>query len=209
MTVSDPTSRVEVRILSLGDSYTVGEGVAGDDAWPQRLAALLRARAIAVAPPRIIARTGWTTDDLSAGIDAAMPDRKYDLVTLLIGVNDQYRGGTADAYRRPFHSLLERAIGFADSTPRRTIVISIPDWSVTPFAADRDRERIAAEIDAFNRIKYDEAMRAGAHYADVTDVSRRAAKESGFVAEDGLHPSGRMYEAWLPLIAPAAIAAVR
>ncbi len=209
MTVSAPSAGVEVRILALGDSYTVGEGVARDDAWPSRLAALLRARAIAAAPPRIIARTGWTTDELSAGIDAAVPDHKYDLVTLLIGVNDQYRGGTADAYRRPFDALLRRAIGFADGTPSRAIVISIPDWSVTPFAAGRDRKRIAAEIDAFNRINYDEATRAGVHYVDVTGVSRRAATEPGFVAGDGLHPSGEMYEAWLPLIAPAAIAAVR
>lgn len=208
MTVSAPNAGAEVRILSLGDSYTVGEGVARDDAWPERLAALLRSREIAVAPPRIIARTGWTTDELSAGIDAAAPDGTYGLVTLLIGVNDQYRGGTADAYRRPFHALLERAIGFAGGTPTRAVVISIPDWSVTPFAAGRDRARIAAEIDAFNRINYDEAIRAGVHYVDVTRVSRRAAKEVDFVAGDGLHPSARMYEAWLPLIFRAAIAAV-
>lgn len=196
-------------MLALGDSYTVGEGVAVDDAWPARLAAMLRAHAIPVASPRIIARTGWTTDELSAGIDAADLDRSYDLVTLLIGVNDQYRGKSADTYRRPFHALLERAIGFAAGTPRRVIVISVPDWSVTAFAAGHDRARIAAEIDGFNRVNYDEAMRAGVHYVDITGVSRRAAKEADLTASDGLHPSARMYEAWLELVFPAAVAAVR
>lgn len=195
----------EVRILALGDSYTIGEGVAEADRWPVRLAAMLRARGLSVAAPKIIARTGWTTSELSAGIDAARPDSAYDLVTLLIGVNNQYRGLSEEEYRAQFRALLERAIGFAGSRTERVIVVSIPDWGVTPFAAGRDRPAIAREIDRFNAVKRDEASRSGAHYADVTPLSRRAAVDASLVTTDGLHPSAAMYAAWLDVISPIAL----
>ena len=208
-----PAVAAEVRILALGDSYTIGESVAEDERWPVRLAAMLRARGVPVVEPTIVARTGWTTDELSSGIDAVRPAPAgpYDLVTLLIGVNNQYRGRTADEYRQQFHALLARAIAFAGSQPSRVIVLSIPDWGVTPFAKrdqGRDRAGIASEIDAFNAINRDEAARAGARYVDVTPISRRAATEPGLVARDGLHPSAAMYAEWARLALGVTMAAL-
>jgi lysophospholipase L1-like esterase len=160
---------------------------------------MLRARGIRVADPVIVARTGWTTDELGRGIDAAAPTGEFDLVTLMIGVNDQYRGQNAAVYREQFHALLGRAIRFAGGRASHVVVLSIPDWSVTPFASGRDRARIAAEIDAFNAIDRDEAARIGAGYVDVTPASRRASADRTLVASDGLHPSATMYEEWARL----------
>jgi lysophospholipase L1-like esterase len=196
----DASPLAEVRILALGDSYTIGEAVAVEARWPMRLAAMMRARGIAVAEPTIIATTGWTTDELSRGIDAANPRGPFDVVTLLIGVNNQYRGRTRDEYRDQFRALLARAVAFAGGRAGRVVVLSIPDWGVTPFAAGRDRAMIAAEIDAFNEINRDEAKRAGAKYVDITPISRRASVEPALIAADGLHPSGLMYEAWAALV---------
>jgi lysophospholipase L1-like esterase len=197
-----PSPAAEVRFLALGDSYTIGEGVAEADRWPVHLAAMLRARGLSVASPRIIARTGWTTDELSAAIDAAHPDSTYDLVTLLIGVNNQYRGRSDDEYRTHFRTLLRRAIAFAAARPSRVVVVSIPDWGATPFANGRDRPAIAREIDRFNAVNRDETIVAGARYADITSLSRRASGDPSLVAPDGLHPSGAMYVAWLDVILP-------
>jgi lysophospholipase L1-like esterase len=201
MTLDAPPA-AEIRILALGDSYTIGEGVRSDERWPVRLTALLRARGVRVADPTIVARTGWTTDDLSRGIDDAHPAGVYDIVTLLIGVNDQYRGRSADDYTTRFRELLARAIRFAGGHASRVIVISIPDWGVTPFAVNRDRGRITAEIDRYNAINRAEAARAGARYVDVTPASRLASGDNSLLAEDGLHPSGTMYDDWVELIAP-------
>ena len=189
--------------LALGDSYTIGEGVAPRDRWPNRLVARLREAGVDVAEPRIIARTGWTTDELAAAIEAEDPQVKFDLVTLLVGVNNQYRGRSADNYRSEFASLLRRAIRFADNDARRVIVVSIPDWGVTPFAEGRDRAVIAAEIDAFNAINREEAAKAKARYVDVTRLSRESA---ALVVADRLHPSAEMYTRWTAAIFPEAIA---
>jgi lysophospholipase L1-like esterase len=198
------------RYLALGDSYTIGESVGAADRWPVRLAALLRERGVAVADPEIVARTGWTVRELSQGIDAAPPHGAYELVTLLIGVNDQYRGGTPEAYRADFVAMLRRAVGFAGGRAERVVVLSIPDWGVTPFAAEsgRDRGKIAGGIDRFNQINREETARAGARYVDVTPISRKAATERSLVAGDGLHPSGAMYAEWARLALPAAAAAL-
>ena len=187
--------------LALGDSYTIGESVAEDERWPNQLA-----RAIGLDKPLIIAKTGWTTDELSAAIDKADPRGPYDLVTLLIGVNNQYRGRDAEQYRREFAALLARAIGFAGGNPSRVVVVSIPDWGVTPFAANRDRAKIGSEIDHFNAINREETLKAKARYVDITPVSRRAATDPSLVAGDGLHPSGKMYAEWVKLITPEALA---
>jgi lysophospholipase L1-like esterase len=196
------------RYLALGDSYTIGESVGEADRWPVRLVALLRERGVAVGDAEIVARTGWTVRELSHGIDAAAPRGPYGLVTLLIGVNDQYRGRDPETYRTDFVAMLRRAVGFADGRPDRVVVLSIPDWSVTPFAASsgRDRSKIAAEIDRFNQINREETAKAGARYVDVTPVSRRAATDRSLVAEDGLHPAGAMYAEWARLALPAAAA---
>jgi lysophospholipase L1-like esterase len=197
-----------VDILALGDSYTIGESVAEGERWPVQLAAALRAGGQPVAEPRIIARTGWTTDELAQAIAAAKPGSGHDLVTLLIGVNDQYRGRPIPDYPERFRALLQQAIGFAGGRPGRVLVLSIPDWGVTPFAAGRDRAKIAAEIDAYNALNRAEAAAAGARYVDVTPVSRAAATDPGLLAADGLHPSAAMYARWVELALPVARAAL-
>lgn len=202
-------SLLVIRILCLGDSYTIGESVPVGERWPMQLAAALKNRGLDVADPVIIASTGWTTDELDAAIDEASPEGPYDLVTLLIGVNNQYRGRSAEEYRKEFRALLARAIGFAGDRPNRVIVLSIPDWGVTPFAGDGDRAKIAREIDAFNRISREEAGRAGARYVDITPISRVAASEPALTAEDGLHPSGEMYRRWVELVVTEAAAVVK
>jgi lysophospholipase L1-like esterase len=194
--------------LALGDSYTIGEGVTEAERWPVQLARLIRERDVQIANPTIIAKTGWTTDELSAAIGSANLTQTYSLVSLLIGVNNQYRGRDAEEYRLQFRTLLDRAIGFAGGDATKVIVVSIPDWGVTPFASERDRGQIASSIDRYNAINREETGRAGAHYVDVTPESRMAASDPTLIAGDGLHPSGKMYSAWARLALPAAMAAL-
>jgi lysophospholipase L1-like esterase len=198
------------RYLALGDSYTIGEAIAAGGRWPVQLAALLRQGGAAVGEPEIVARTGWTTTELAAGIDAAAPRGPFALVSLLIGVNEQYRGGRPEDYRADFAAMLRRAIAFAGGEPGRVIVLSIPDWSVTPFAVrgGRDLPRIAGEIRQFNAINREETARAGARYVDITAVSERALGDPALLAADGLHPSAAMYAEWARLALPAARAAL-
>ncbi len=191
-----------VRFLALGDSYTIGESVQPSERWPVLLASLLRAEGLNVDDPLIIATTGWTTDELSAGMERAHPQGTFDWVSLLIGVNNQYRGRDPEEYRGQFISLLKRAIGFARGLPAHVLVLSIPDWSVVPFAAGRNRAQIAAEIDQFNAINREEARRAGAQHIDITAISRQAAADPDLIAGDGLHPSGKMYAEWARLALP-------
>jgi len=197
------------RFLALGDSYTIGESVQPVERWPVQLAALLRGRGIDIGEPEIIARTGWTTDELDAAITTADPKGPYQLVSLLIGVNNQYRGRDAEQYRNQFRGLLQRASAFAGGQASHVVVLSIPDWGVTPFAASRDRRKIAREIDQFNAINRQETLGAGARYVDVTPVSRRASEDPLLNASDGLHPSGSMYRSWAELALPAALEALR
>ena len=191
------------RFLALGDSYTIGESVAANERWP-----VVLAERLGLPEPQIVARTGWTADELHAAIDEANPVGPFDLVTLLIGVNDQYRGRDAQSYRGEFAILLRRAIEFAGGEASRVVVVSIPDWGVTPFASDRDRNQIAEAIDRFNLVNRDEAIRAGAHYADIVEASRQARLEPALIAADRLHPSAEMYRRWLDIILPAARAAL-
>ncbi len=199
-----------MRYLALGDSYTIGESVEAEERWPVRLAVLLRGRGVAVGEPEIVAQTGWTTNELLAGIDRAAPAGPFDLVSLLIGVNNQYRGRDPGEYRDQFRALLERAVSFAGEEAARVIVLSIPDWGTTPFAEGRDRDRIATEIDRFNAINREETENRGARYVDVTPESRTAAGGGAktLIAPDGLHPSGAMYAEWARLALPQALAAL-
>jgi len=197
-----------VRYLALGDSYTIGEGVAPAERWPEQLAARLRASGVKIDGPEIIARTGWTTDELSAAIAEHRPHGPFALVSLLIGVNNQYRGRGIEEYRDQFRSLLHVAIALAGRDAKRVVVLSIPDWGVTPFAEGRDRGAIATAIDSFNAVAHDETRRAGARWADVTPASRAAALDSNMVVADGLHPSGAMYARWAALAEPEARAAL-
>jgi lysophospholipase L1-like esterase len=196
-----------LRFLALGDSYTIGEKVDSADRWPVQLAGMLRTRKFRVADPEIVARTGWTTDELAAGIAVAAPVGPYALVTLLIGVNNQYRGRDAERYRAEFVSLVHQAVELAGGNPKRVVVLSIPDWGVTPFAAGKDRAKIGTEIDWFNAINREETARAGARYVDVTPASREA--HEAWTTADGLHPSRTQYRKWAELALEPASAAVR
>jgi lysophospholipase L1-like esterase len=206
--MSTPTER-PLPYLALGDSYTIGEGVAPAERWPHQLAARLRAGGVPLQDPETVAVTGWTADELAAGIDAAEAEGRvagrYALVSLLVGVNDQYRGRDVAAYRQAFRALLARAVAFAGGAPQRVLVLSIPDWGVTPFAEGRDRAQIAREIDAFNRVNRAETEARGARYVDVTPRSRAQGAQ---VVEDGLHPSGAAYAAWAEAALPEARAAL-
>lgn len=198
-----------MRYLALGDSYTVGESVDPSERWPVQLTARLRARGLPIDDPLLIATTGWTTGDLSRAMVQNRPVGPFDLVTLLIGVNNQYRGRSDEEYRWQFRALLQRAIAYAGRDPSRVIVLSIPDWSAMPYAAGSDRDRIAVEIDRFNAINRAETARSGAHYLDITPISRQAVADPSLVAADRLHPSGRMYAAWVALIEPVACAILK
>src|SRR5687768_11881511 len=184
-----------VTFLALGDSYTIGEAVPEAERWPVQLAGLLRERGYPVGEPTIIAKTGWTTDELAAQLDVVRLRVPFSLVSLLIGVNNQYRGRDEEEYRAQFRQLLERAIGFAGGEPQRVVVVSIPDWGVTPFAEGRDRAKIAAGIDRYNAINREVTAQLGARYVDITPGSREAAANTALTASDGLHPSGAMYSA--------------
>ncbi|TPG11609.1 SGNH/GDSL hydrolase family protein [Rhodanobacter glycinis] len=187
--------------LALGDSYTIGEAVAAHQCWPAELVRRLRKVGVVIDDPRIIATTGWTTDELAQGMDTVSLAAVYDLVTLQIGVNNQYRGRTADDYRGQFASLLARATMLAGGHAAHVVVVSIPDWGVTRFALEqgRDPATIAAELDAYNMIARDETHRAGARYVDITGISRA---QPELVADDGLHPSAAQYALWVEAIEP-------
>jgi lysophospholipase L1-like esterase len=209
-----------LKLLALGDSYTVGEGVAREASWPWLFAAQLNAlqtqdNSVAWEEPYIVAKTGWTTDELMAAIEALVSEspafnKVYDWVTLLIGVNNQYRNRSLSEYQQDLRWLLNFAIQRARGNAQRVIVLSIPDWGVTPFAKDRDTKAIAAQIDAFNEAKRAEALGAGCHYVDITDISRLAGVgRSELLAEDGLHPSREMYQMWCERILPIVLGSGR
>ena len=195
-----------MKFLALGDSYTIGEGVPAADRWPDAMARALREGGIALEDPRIIARTGWTTDELAAAIDAEEPLGRSDFVTLLIGVNNQYRGRSAAEYRGEFAALLRRAIGFAGGDPRRVMVLSIPDWGVTPFAREqgRDAAQVAAELDAYNAAAATVAGEHGVAFVDITGISRERGADAAMLVADRLHPSAAMHALWTAAAVPVA-----
>ena len=190
-----------LRYLALGDSYTIGESVEEHERFPEQTVALLRAKGLDVQDPLIIAKTGWTTGELADAIRKRDPNGPFDLVSLLIGVNDQYRGMPVEGYVNSFQERLEAAITFAGGRAERVFVLSIPDWGVTPFAEGRDRYRIAKDIDAFNAVNRSASMNSGAHYLDITPLTRNANTDRTLVANDGLHPSGKAYGQWAALLA--------
>lgn len=205
-----PDGNAPLRYLALGDSYTIGEGVAPDERWPMQLARALRAHGVAIDPPLIIATTGWTTDELAAGLERAAPRGPFQLVTLLIGVNNQYRDRPLDEYRQQFAALLARAISHAGGHASRVLVLSIPDWGVTPYARQhgRDGAATAQAIDAFNAAA---AAICGAHgvvFIDITGYSREHGAQPSMLVADGLHPSAQMYAGWSALTLPEALHAL-
>ncbi|MDX1571962.1 MAG: SGNH/GDSL hydrolase family protein [Xanthomonadales bacterium] len=197
-TTTDPA----LRYLALGDSYTIGESVATEERWPALLVDKLRRRGIHIEDPRYVATTGWTTDELSAGMDRADLEPCWDLVSLLIGVNNQYRGRSVEDYRVEYRALLERAINLAGDDPDRVFVLSIPDWAMTPFgeASDRDLERMSREIDVYNAAKREITEDRGVLFFDITPSTRKLPADRALAAEDGLHPSGKLYGRWVEQI---------
>ncbi len=198
------TEMPSYRYLALGDSYTIGESVSAKDRWSVQLKDMLEKDGIQI-DVTIIARTGWTVDELWQGIEANPPLGTYDMVTLLIGVNDQYRGSPASNYREDFRFMLGKAIQYAGGDPDKVIVLSIPDWGFTPFAAPRDTTLISQQIDEFNAVNLEETKAAGARYVDVTVISRMALDDFELIAGDRLHPSGKMYTMWAEKVLPIAL----
>jgi lysophospholipase L1-like esterase len=187
--------------LALGDSYTIGEAVPLTRNFPYQLVQLLRKKGLPVVAPEIIAQTGWTTDELDTAIKANQYLSKYDLVTLLIGVNNQYRGREALQYKMEFEDLLKKAIEFANGKPSHVCVVSIPDYGVTPFAAEMDKEKIGREIDIFNNINKAVSIQYKTHYVDITPGSREAGTDKELVTSDRLHPSEKEYSKWAEKLA--------
>ncbi len=197
--------------LALGDSYTIGESVPESARWPLQLVARLHANGIRLDPPRIIATTGWTTDELSAAMDDSTFAPPYTLVTLMIGVNNQFRGRDVREYHQQFDALLMRAIHLAGNDATRVIVLSIPDWGATPYGhgSGRDLANVTAQIDAFNVVAQQATKARGASWVDVTPVSREVAHHPELAAHDGLHPSAAMYARWVELVLPVVEARLR
>ncbi len=196
--------------LALGDSYTIGEQVPSTDNFPNQTVALLRSKyQIPVADPRIIAVTGWTTDELEAGIKAENPQQDYDFVTLLIGVNNQYRNRDIENYKEEFIGLLDKAIRFANGHSNKVFVLSIPDWGVTPFAEGKDQQAIATQIDQYNKANREIAAAHHCPYLDITPQSRQQGLDDSFLVEDHLHYSGKAYQAWAEALAPLIAQAFR
>ena len=191
-----------MRFLALGDSYTNGEGVAEEERWPNQLVTLLGHQDIHLTDVQIVAQTAWTADELADAIDQAKPRGPFDVVTLMVGVNDQYRSRPVASFAPEFEQLLARAVRLAGRRPSRVIAISIPDWGATPFAEGRDRARIAREIEAYNERARELAARASVIWVDVTTATRAMQFDPALVTADGLHPSGAMYARWAALLAP-------
>lgn len=189
----------EIRFLALGDSYTIGESVAESHIWPVQLLNNLRKEGYQCAEPNIIATTGWRTDDLKKAIHAFPFKTKYDLVSLLIGVNNQYQGKSVEGYAKEFEELLQIAIAHAGGDKSKVFVVSIPDYGFTPFGKKNQKD-ISKAIDSFNAVNKRITELYGVQYIDITGISRRGLEEPELVAEDGLHPSAKMYEEWVLLI---------
>ena len=186
--------------LALGDSYTVGQSVSVADRFPSQAVLLLRGQNIIIKDPQIIATTGWTTRNLIDAINASNLPTNFDVVTLLIGVNNQYQGRSMDEYKIEFTWLVNRAIQFANNRPTHVFVLSIPDYSLTPFAQTSDTAKIAREIAQFNVENKKIALQLGVNYLNITPISREPDPE--LLAGDGLHPSGKQYKRWADLLAP-------
>jgi lysophospholipase L1-like esterase len=182
--------------LALGDSYTIGESVPANENFPNQTVQLLRKAGFDFQLPEIVAKTGWTTDELQTAINNHHFFPSYDFVTLLIGVNNQYRGRTIENYKQEFESLLKQAVRFAGNKTSHVIVLSIPDWGVTPFAEGRNRKQIAQEIAVYNALSKVISEKYKVHYIDITTRTREAANDPALIMSDGLHPSGLEYKRW-------------
>jgi lysophospholipase L1-like esterase len=195
----------DLRYLALGDSYTIGEDVQAKERWPHQFVELLNSAGINVDLPEIIAVTGWTTDELQTAIVEKQPTNDYNLVSLLIGVNNQYRDYPIETYRKEFTELLNSAISFGDNV----FVVSIPDYGVTPFGKQKEPERIASEVDNYNMIAKGISGNLNIPFVDITTVSKLAKSNVKMTASDGLHPTGEMYKLWTEEIYPVVLRMIK
>lgn len=199
MTTAYRSKPSPIKFLALGDSYTIGESVAEVQRWPVLLAKALSHRGIPCSEPQIIAVTGWRTDDLMSALKVNPPGNNYNLVSLLIGVNNQYQGKSVDEYAADFEALLMSAIAYAGGNASQVFVLSIPDYGYTPFGKDK-RHKISQQIDVFNHANKSIARRFGITYIDITEISRDGLTDPELIAADGLHPSEKMYARWVDRI---------
>jgi lysophospholipase L1-like esterase len=195
--------------LALGDSYTIGEAVPIYESFPYQAVQILRGAGYDFYAPEIIARTGWATDELQQGIGNTKFLNGYDFVSLLIGVNNQYRGRDTAIYMQEFAALLKQAINFAGGNRKKVFVLSVPDWGVTPFAEGRDRKQISREIDAYNEAAENIARENDVHFINITPGTREAANDKTLLATDHLHPSGKEYARWANQLAAAMIKVIK
>lgn len=195
----DLVAKSPVRFLALGDSYTIGQGVEENERWPNQLTKKLEEKGAQIELLTNIARTGWTSDNLLGYVGGLEPDPPYNLVSLLIGVNNQFQGRNIDVYRTEFRELLEKAIAFCDGRKEGVFVLSIPDYGYTPFGLS-DQERISQEIDAYNNINKQITQSMNIAYFDITQISRQVISKPSYLASDNLHPSGEMYARWVDII---------
>ena len=202
VTIMNVFAQKEIKFLALGDSYTIGESVAEHDRWPVQLSKALRAKGKSIGEPTIIATTGWRTDNLKDAIDKAKLENEYELVTLLIGVNNQFQGKSVEQYAIEFEDLLKTAIRLAKGKKENVLVVSIPDYGYTPFGKPKQPD-ITKAIDSFNYVNKDCTDKAGVKYVNITDISRQGLEKPELVADDGLHPSGKMYRLWVEQIVMA------
>lgn len=193
---------LKLRFLALGDSYTIGEAVPQDQSFPFKLGNLIENQTrYSFSEIQVIAKTGWTTDELLDGIEVVKPKGPFDFVSLLIGVNNQYRGYSFEQYKIEFEQLLKKAISFTDGRKNRVFVISIPDYGCTPFGKEK-AEKIDKELKVYNQINKDHSEKQGITWIDIFEISKNALLDPSLIAEDQLHPSGKMYALWASAVFP-------
>lgn len=203
-TLSEP-----VTYLALGDSYTIGTGIEEENNWPNQLADSLIANGLPVDTTQIIATNGWTTTDLKNGINREKLSVTFDVVSLLIGVNNQYQGLDVDLYRTEFRELLEKSIEFAANDTGNVFVVSIPNYGVTPFAESRNPDIIRREIETYNEIAKQISAEYNIPFINITSISELAADDVSLLASDELHPSAKMYSIWIEEMLPTVTKIIR
>lgn len=188
-----------IRYLALGDSYTIGESVEIQLRWPMQLTERLKAEGFQIEEPRIIAKTGWTTGNLLEAMDLQLNNEKFDLISVSIGVNNQYQSKSIEEYEKDLHTIFTRAIKHSVKGAAGIFALSIPDYGATPFGAENSKE-IGEELDEFNRVFRKVASEYNIPFYDITPISRRATEDASLIAKDDLHPSGKMYKMWVDFI---------